>query len=401
MFEKLAHHLTGYVKIEISGADKSRFLNMAIRNKIQFWNYRKEDDNYVMCLRIKDYRKLKDLKKRYKVKIKLKKKRGLPFHINKLNGRWGLLIGGIFAICFYIYLSSCYWVIDVKGESIYTHEEILEVANDYGIYTGVARSSVDEDIIMLQMLTDFPELSWLTINTYGSNIEIVVQAATAIPEIFEQDGLADVVATESGRIVSIIAQKGVPVVSVGDFVNTGDILISGTWDSNRGKEEWLLEDEPIIFTALATGEVMAEVTRIYTVEIEKVQEEYEITNTYSRFKIGFFSLEFPLTFSLAPSGDYSYYSDTDYFYLLGTKLPIYLEKETLTKLDQNEYLLSEEYAQNEIYEMLMKEMENIGEGNSVSSISDIEYYEDENYYYGEMHCKCIVNIAIQLKSAVN
>lgn len=401
MFTWLSHFFTGYVRISVTGSDKNRFVNIAIKNKISFWNYEKKENEYLLSIRIRDYRKLRNLRKRYNICVKLKKKNGLPFFTKKYFKRTGLLIGIVCSIFIYIYLSSCYWVINVEGDGIYSKDYIVEVAKECGIYEGCDKKEVEERDIMTKMMLALPEISWVTVNTNSSIVDIIVEYSVEIPEMQDDEGVGNIVASKIGIVKSIVAESGIPNVSIGEAVIPGEVLISGTWNSNRDKNEWELEEEPMEFSTQAQGVVIAETYNLFTTKVEKIQVVYEEISTYNKYAFNIFGIKIPITFSLVPTGEYYYESNSQYAYLLGTKLPISYQKESLIKLNSYEINLSEEDAIEQIEENLEKEMTNIENGMSIISTGEIVISEDENYYYGSIDCVCLENIAISEKIVIN
>ncbi|MFI3206003.1 MAG: sporulation protein YqfD [Clostridia bacterium] len=409
MIYKISRTITGYVRVKISGESKNRLLNIAIKNKLGFWDYVKNEENYIVSMRIRDFRKLCDLRKRYNVRIKLIKKWGLPFVLSKL--RLGLVLGFLLSFVLYIFLFSHYWLVEIHGTAYYDTEKILAIAEENGIYVGGLRyidsltgnelASQDLYKIENKILSEMPELSWISINTDGCMVDIVFALAEEKPEIQEDDGVYNMVAEKVGIVRAIEAYEGVPEVSVGSAVGIGDVLISGVWDTNRGKEEWELLEEPIEFRVQADGKVMADVQRKFTESIDKTVIEYTEKEIYQSYSFGFLFLNLPITTRLVPDGDYAYEEKTVFLSLFGIQLPVYIKTETLTRLESSERELSEEEAKEQllinINQKIALELEF---DEKIVSEDKITFYEKDEHYIVEYECITYENIAIPYKIAI-
>ena len=79
-----------------------------------------------------------------------------------------------------------------------------------------------------KVLLQLPQLSWLSINLYGTRAEVLVREAVEAPELVDAQEYGSVVARASGIITKVEALTGEAVVEVGDTVLEGETLISGT-----------------------------------------------------------------------------------------------------------------------------------------------------------------------------
>ncbi len=394
MLEKIVHNSKGFVQVEISGDDKARFINSMIKQKINIWDYRQKNGNYIVAVDIKNYRKLRRIRQRYSVQIKLVGKKGFPFKLNLLRGRWGLLSGAILAIVLYVYLSSCYWVIDVQNNGNYTDEYILEVAEECGLYEGVLRSSIDERKIINNMMINLPEVSWISVNTYGSVVSIELVESDKKPEFFlGEEIISDLVATKTGVIRLVEAQQGVPLVKEGDAVKPGDVLVTGLWDSNRGLDEWSVVEDPIEFFSRSRGRVFAEVEETLELKIPKIKTEYENGNLYTKYKFNLFFIHFPLSLSLVPDGEYIEENHENNLYLFNVKLPISVETDSFTRLEPYYVEITPEQAKNEILELLNEIKNNLDDGEEIIHSDAPVLSEDKDFYYVSLDYTVLINIA--------
>ena len=80
---KLTNFLYGYIEFRAEGGFPERFINLCSVNEIFVWDIRHEKDCFFGCMGIDDYKKIKNIAQKSGTKIRVEKKVGLPFFINK------------------------------------------------------------------------------------------------------------------------------------------------------------------------------------------------------------------------------------------------------------------------------------------------------------------------------
>ena len=103
MFIKiLFSYLRGYLRIEVTGYYIERFINLCNSNHILTWNVKKgKSANVLMNVELKKLKEVIKLAKKVKCKVKIKRKRGLPFILNRYKKRKvfvGALVQTLFGI---------------------------------------------------------------------------------------------------------------------------------------------------------------------------------------------------------------------------------------------------------------------------------------------------------------
>ncbi len=393
MFEKIMHMLTGFVCVKISGSDSYRFINLCMKTGIKFWGYRPYEGGYKICLRFKEYKLLRKLKRKCKVRIKLLKKQGLPLGFKIFKKRPGLTLGFAFSIALYLFLLSRVWTVSVEGAGVHTEKEILETAESIGVYVGVSRDSFEERDATRHLLMELENLEWASVNTYGSTVTISVNHKEQKPEIINTNDntVQNIIADKAGIIKSIEAQDGKVVVDIGDTVYEGQLLVSGVWDSNADKEEWAKTDVVDIFMVKARATVLAQTERVFTASIPKTTLSYEKGETLTQQIFSFFSLNLPLNPLLIKDGEYTVSKTEETLYLLGTKMPVSLYINEYTRLYPTQNILT--------YEEAIKNLEKIIEDDilksdiTVLSRSEISLEEAGENYTAFVTVTCTENIA--------
>ena len=142
-------HILGYVRITVEGYYIERFINICINSKILIWNIKREKGGVKIFLNVglHDFKKLIQISKKTKCKIKINRKRGIPFILNRYRKRkiFALFLG---LVAIAIMISSNYiWNIEIKieenqgtqGMTNNVEDERLEkTADDTGLVEEIA-----------------------------------------------------------------------------------------------------------------------------------------------------------------------------------------------------------------------------------------------------------------------
>lgn len=391
MLEKISHKMTGCVQVCLNGENSGRFINLAIKSGIRFWHYHREGPSYIISLRSSDYKYLRALRKRCNVKLRVIKKTGIPFLVRPLWKRPGLLLGFLGGILLYSFLAGNIWLVTVEGDGFYTKDQILKAAQNAGVFVGAARDGFDPQGAAHSIMRQLPQLSWASVNTQDCSAEIVVRQGEKKPEIIEENKPANLIASRTGVIKSIEAQEGMVRVKLNQAVKKGDLLVTGHWDGNEGKNEWELKDNPPQFFATARGKIMAETMYRFSASLPKTETVYNKQESHSRWTFGFFGIHIPFVPSLASGGQYTLNTSEEHLWLLGNELPIFLREERLTRLSTAQKPVGQAEAENRLAKLLLQQQRQVD--GSLINQAEIVFGETADSYTARVDCSYLQNIA--------
>ncbi len=232
---KLWNYSRGYVIIEVAGFSKERFLNLVVNKDIYIWDIVQKNNVLQMKVSVKGYRELKTLWRKASVKVKIVDKVGVPFYIYK-HRRRKILTVGIIVFIFTLYLMSSFvWKINITGNNRVSNEEISSFLKSSNVKVGSLKYKISPPVIENELMQNFQDLSWVSLRKKGTTLEIVVAENIPNKEIIDRETPVDIIAKKDGIIDSIATSEGDAVVSIGDVVKKGDVLVKS--------EVYLREDE--------------------------------------------------------------------------------------------------------------------------------------------------------------
>lgn len=220
--------ILGYVRIEVEGYYIERFINICTTRKILIWNLKKKKNvKLYLNIGISDFKKISEIVRKTKCRVKIIKKKGIPFLLNRYRKRkiFGFLL--VF-VCILIYFSSGYiWNIDISVKDNMEIEGVKEALENLGLKEGVRKKDIDTDNIINNLKLERNDISWIGIDIEGTNALVNIVKSDNPPEIIDNKEYSNIVAKKNGIITKITARNGTAKVNVGDTVQEGTILIEG------------------------------------------------------------------------------------------------------------------------------------------------------------------------------
>ena len=228
---RLFRFLRGYVIVLVRGGFGERFLNLAVRKNIDFWNVVRKDGQLTLCIKKADFKKIRDIAKMAACQVSITKKTGAPFLLFRYRKRTVLFSGFIiFAIALWV-LSLFLWSVDIVADDGLDAGRIMQSLEAHGIKSGARLSAIRSEEVKNTMMMEFSDIAFIGINIKGTRAQIEVKKRDPVPNIVPRDQPCNIVATKTGQIIYIEAREGAAQVMAGQGVEEGELLVSGVLDS--------------------------------------------------------------------------------------------------------------------------------------------------------------------------
>ena len=372
MFIKIIfNYIIGYIRISIEGYYIERFINICRNNKIAIWNL-KRDKNVKLELNvgIKDLKRVAKIAKKTKCKMRITKKKGVPFLFNRYKKR-KLFFAFLIAIIIILAISSHFiWNIQIVEEDKDTMENLYQDVIDSGLTIGKMKSKINTKDIINKVRLKRDDIAWMGIELKGTNAIVKVVKATAKPDIIDDEDYCNIVSDKQGIITKISAQNGTIAVKVGDTVNVGTTLING----------WMEGKYTGIRYVHAKGEIQAKVWHTKSKKIPynstertetgKIENKYKIKINNFEINLSKRLSKFEIYDTIVMENKFKIFSD---FYL-----PISLIKTTNKEVKEEQKNYEIEEAKNLGIEQLQAELNNEIENKEKIVNKIINTYEKED-----------------------
>ena len=283
----LIGYIIGYLGITMEGYYIERFINMCRSNKIAIWHLkRKKEVQLDFCVGIQDFKEICKIAKKTRGKVKINRKRGLPFLLHRYQKRKIFFIFLLLMIALTVLSSYFVWNVDIREENGQELENIARDIEEAGLKIGEWKGKINTKEIINKIRLQRKDIAWMGIELKGTNAIVKVVKADEKPEIINEEEYCSIMADKVGIITKINAQKGMANVKVGDTVNIGDTLING----------WMEGKYTGIRYVHAKGEVEAKVWHTKFINVPyNATERVETGNVENRYAIKFnnFKINFP------------------------------------------------------------------------------------------------------------
>ena len=234
MLLKIIRYVKGYIRIRITGYSTERFLNACSHRGIILWGLEPKGRAYEMNISIPGFRKLKPIIRKTGTKVSIVERFGLPFFLHKYRKRKMFFAGALLFAALIFLMSRYIWNIDIKGNLTYTDETLLKFLKTREVENGMRVSEVDCARIVKDIRKEYDDIIWVSASIQGTRLIIQVKEnEDTIPAMDEaaenpdQEKPTDIVADRDCVITRIVPRNGIPMVSEGAEVKTGDVLVSG------------------------------------------------------------------------------------------------------------------------------------------------------------------------------
>ena len=305
--------MNNYVLVKITGKDVKRFTMSLYKKGINFYKIKYQNKSVYLKISYQDYLKLKEIKTIYEIEVI--KLYGI-IRIKELFSIYKIFIFSvIFGVCLIYFLSNIIFDIEIINDKSEIRELVKSELEKYDIkkYSFVKGFYKNEEITDKILKNNRDKLEWMEIERIGNKYIVKVEQRK-INNIESDDVKQNIVAKKKGILLEIQAESGEVVKKINDYVNPGDVIITGIIKNKDTLKEVIK----------ARGKIFAEVW--YNVKVEvplNYQEKKETGNVKNTFKFKVFDFTNKSSFKNSNFSDIFVLKNN----LLPIELGIYKEKE--------------------------------------------------------------------------
>lgn len=379
----LWRYLFGYLNITIYGENAERVLNAAAKNGVNIWNLRCKKGNIIGNIGIKNFIRLRQIKRGIKCKVKINKKIGFIFKTKKYINRFGIFTGIIVYFLILFFLSNFVWIINVNGNSNIHTSEILKTCKKIGIYEGAPKNKINTKYDAQRFLLHQKGVSWSALNIEGCVLTINLSEAE-ITDKAERQIPSNIKANIDGKIKKIDVTTGNVSVKVGDTVSKGDLLVSG-----------VIENLASTHFVHSEGIIVAETKRVFSAEGKYLQNITQETKEHlKRYTLSIFNIKIPLYFGSIKT-PHNYKKEIKNLKVFNKKIPIKIACENYNITEKINITYDKALLEEMLYREIKKQVEKFDFINCAQEESEV-IYTDSGILLKVSYI-CEENIAVQDK----
>ena len=383
---KLYDLARGVTKIEASGAQPERILNYCAENGIEFWSASPcRDFSITFCVHASYADSL----------LARSGKNGLDVKLISETGGRKLKLGAkrraVFLLAFVLCVSLAavsslfLWRIEISGNDKLSDAEILRKLAECGVDYGAYWPALSSDEIRSRIVSEMPEIAWLSLNVRSSKAEIIVHERIDKPDIVNEKSPCDIIASKSGVIRKMSVLEGESAAIVGNAVAKGDVLVRGLMSSETGDERYVHSMAQVI--ADTWYEISAQTPLLEERKTEKSGRNTAFSLVIGKKRINFFSDSRNKCDSCDKINKLKYISLGDVF-----TLPVGYAVERTTQYETSLLPIDEDKTVGRMKESLKNELQRrIDDGQIVSAEYSVS--KTDKVMTVTLRAQCIENIA--------
>ena len=383
---KLYDLVRGVAELEVSGAQPERILNYCAENGIEFWNASPcRDFSITFCVHASDVDSLLAQSGKNGIAVKLISETGGRKLVLGAKRRAVFFLAFVFCVSLAAVSSLFLWRIEISGNDKLSDAEILGKLSECGVDYGAYWPALSSDEIRSRIVSEMPEIAWLSLNVRSSKAEIIVHERINKPDIVNEKAPCDIIASKSGVIRKMSVLEGESAAIVGNAVAKGDVLVRGLMSSETGDERYVHSMAQVI--ADTWYEISAQTPLLEERKIEKSGRNTAFSLVIGKKRINFFSDSRNKYDSCDKINKLKYISLGDVFVL-----PVGYAVERTTQYETSLLPIDEDKAVGRMKESLKNELQRrIGDGQIVSA----EYFvsKTDNVMTVTLRAQCTENIA--------
>lgn len=383
---KLYDLARGVAELEASGAQPERILNYCAENGIEFWNASPcRDFSITFCVHASYADSL----------LARSGKNGLDVKLISETGGRKLKLGAkrraVFLLAFVLCVSLAavsslfLWRIEISGNDKLSDAEILRKLAECGVDYGAYWPALSSDEIRSRIVSEMPEIAWLSLNVRSSKAEIIVHERIDKPDIVNEKSPCDIIASKSGVIRKMSVLEGESAAIVGNAVAKGDVLVRGLMSSETGDERYVHSMAQVI--ADTWYEISAQTPLLEERKTEKSGRNTAFSLVIGKKRINFFSDSRNKCDSCDKINKLKYISLGDVF-----TLPVGYAVERTTQYETSLLPIDEDKTVGRMKESLKNELQRrIGDGQIVSEEYSVS--KTDKVMTVTLRAQCTENIA--------
>lgn len=363
------------IKVKVEGRNINNFIKRIIKDNVKIIKHIPISyKEAILIISYEDYLKLKKYKTIYKLRViskygKLKIK-------ESLNKNKYLIIFIFMGIILLYTLSNIVFNIDVIHSSKEIKDLVYKELKENGINKYIFKKNYEEiEKIEDKILEDNKDkIEWIEITENGTSYIVRVEERK-IKEDNDDNTSYDIVSTKNAIIYSIEASSGEKVKKVNDYVNKGDIIISGSITKPDGN----------MIVGTAKGEVYGEVWYVVDVNYPYIyKEEIQTGKVKEVYVINFLGHRI----SLFNFNKFKTYNVNSKVLLNNNFLPINLVKEKQYELN----VIDEYYTEEEVVDKAVElAKEKLMSNKNIREIKNVTILE-ENIYSSKIGLKLFISV---------
>jgi similar to stage IV sporulation protein len=165
------------------------------------------------------------------VEVGVERSFGLPYFCYRHRKRAGIFLGTLLSVILMFLSQRFVWDVRVTGNDTMTESEVIEELSACGFGVGSYIPGFRAGELENRVLISSDKIAWISIYLDGTVATVQVVEHGTAPPAEDVSKPANLVAAFDGQIETLELYRGSCLVTAGQAVKKGDLLVSGIYDS--------------------------------------------------------------------------------------------------------------------------------------------------------------------------
>jgi similar to stage IV sporulation protein len=221
----------GWLTLNVRSPHPAEVISRLVEGRVRISSVARTPDGIRFEVPLADFPRVRAAVRGRREAVRIERRGGLPIWLAKIRRRPFLLVGVLTAAVLIGYVSPRVWILEVVGVSRATEAQVVAAAALGGLRPGVPRDNLRYRRVEASILARVPGYSWAGLTVRGTLAIIRLHPIKNRPP---SPAVHALVASDAGRVVSVAVFTGQPMISVGDHVRRGQLLILGEVEPPAG-----------------------------------------------------------------------------------------------------------------------------------------------------------------------
>jgi similar to stage IV sporulation protein len=228
----LWNYIRGYVILLVTGNSVERFINICSKRQILLWDIvRVTDRSATMKASLRGFRLMRPAAKKSGCRVRIQKRKGLPFAFSRFKKRKGFKVGFFLFITLLTLSTSIIWDIQINGCKPEMIPQVMNVLNMEKIGRGSFKMGLNPKAIASKIRLSVDGIAWVGVEIKGVMLYVNIEDSIDAPPLIKNNQAFDIVAERDGLIVQMEVYAGKALVRKGDTVKKDQVLVTGRLES--------------------------------------------------------------------------------------------------------------------------------------------------------------------------
>lgn len=325
MAEKRTGFWLGSVEFHGIGGFPEKMVSVLMERGVELRRVQFGDGTLSGLVSPSDYWDTARTARRYGVRIRAGKRRGLYFTAMRYSRRIGLYIGFLAFVMLTALGESHIQDIEIVSSGTVTaaqRAQVMTILDECGIKEGASSRHLDTVSAERRIMLEIPESSWVDVTCVGFRVEVALETGTPMPEMVDIYQPCNLVASRDAVIVGHTVREGALAAETGSGIPEGGLLVSGVVTDAAGNVTFKHASADVIGEFTETREFFLPYKdTVQTADGEQTEFTWLV----------FEDDVYPLFFGEALVDNSVYSEETEVLRLFGQETPLKLRRGTFTR----------------------------------------------------------------------